>query len=408
MDIFVARQPILDRAGGVVGYELLYRRSGESRAADGLSPNQMSLDVVIQAFIDIGLERLTEGRLAFLNFSREMLLNRSFELLDRESVVIELLESVTADPPVLEACARLAEHGYTLALDDYTGAEGHEILLEHARIIKVDVLNLSVEEIESAARPLRGRGHTLLAERVETKEIADACREMGFDLFQGYFFARPEIVGTKGMGADQLSILRLMNLLHDENSGDDQLEETFRRDPALSYKLLRIVNSAAHGGQGIESIAHAIRLLGRRPLHRWLALLLASSLSVRSDIDLELIHAAVLRGRFCEILGRSRSQPGPLFIVGLFSLMDALLRTPMPEILEKIDLADDVREALLHRTGPHAPLLELAESYEAGEWDRVASLAASLGVSTVELPDIYLSALGWARGQMEGMQLGGD
>jgi c-di-GMP phosphodiesterase len=328
-----------------------------------MSSNQMSLDVVTQAFIDIGLDRLTEGRLAFINFSREMLLNRSFELLDRESVVIELLENVLADEPVLAACAEVVKSGYTLALDDYTGAEGHHALLELATIVKVDVLDRSLSEVAHAVAPLRQRGRKLLAERVETEEVHRACRDLGFDLFQGYFYSRPEILGTKGMGADQLNILRLMNLLHDERSGDHELEETFLRDPALSYKLLRIVNSAASGGHGIESISHAIRLLGRGPLHRWLALLLASSLSVRSDIDLELIQSAVLRGRFCERLGRDRTNTGQLFILGLFSLMDTLLRTPMAEILEKVNLSDPVRKALLRREGPYAPVLELAEAY---------------------------------------------
>lgn len=400
MELFVARQPIFDAAGELGGYELLYRAGAQSQRADGTSTEQMSLDVIIQSFLEIGLERVTRGRTAFLNFSRHMLLSESFDLLDPETVVVELLEDVLGDQPVIDACARLKARGYRLALDDYVAGGLHDTLLPYADIVKVDVLNRPVEELRVVAEGLRGYPATLLAERVETAEVRDACRDLGFEMFQGYFFSRPEVISGKGISADQLGVLQLMNLLRDDAASDADVEEAFRKDPSLSYKLLRMVNAAAGGGRGIESIMHAVRMLGRDQLHRWLALLFASSLARGRGTDVELVHAAVLRGRLLERLGESAGRAdaaGPLFMLGLFSLMDALMRVSMAELLAKVNLTEEVKTALLEREGPFAVWLQLAEAYEAAEWERMSRLAATVGISPFDLPDIYLESLNWAR-----------
>lgn len=403
MDLFVARQPIFDLRGHAVAYELLYRRSGASLAADGTSREQMSLDVIIQTFLEIGLERITEGKLGFLNFSREMLLNGSFELLDPGAVVIELLEDVEADPWVVAACERLVRQGYRLALDDFVPGAGHESLLPLAEIVKVDVLNRSFDDIRATVHALRKSGVRLLAERVETREVRDACRQMGFELFQGYFFSRPEIIERRAVPVELTSVMQLMNQLLDEQVTDQEIEVAFRRDPALSYKLLRMVNAASQGTRRVESILHAIRLLGRAPLHRWLALLLASSLAARSGMDSELVYSIVLRARLCELLAAASGNPtdaGRLFLTGLFSRMDALLRTSMEEVLSRVDLTEEVREALLRREGPFAEWLALTEAYERADWERMADLCESIGVSADDLPQIYLQSLSWAREQV--------
>jgi EAL and modified HD-GYP domain-containing signal transduction protein len=400
LELFVARQPIFDSAGELKGYELLYRGGAQSLSADGSSSEQMSLDVIIQSFLEIGLDRITRGRTAYLNFSRQMLLSGSFDLLDPDTVIVELLETVVGDQPVIDACARLRAAGYRLALDDYVPGGLHEDLLPYAQIVKVDVLNRPLEDLRGVVEGLRGQKVQLLAERVETAEVRDSCRALGFELFQGYFFSRPEVIAEKGISADQLAILELMNLLHDDDVPDPEIEEAFRRDPSLSYKLLRMVNAAAGGGRGVESIMHAIRILGRGQLRRWLALLLASSLATGGGIDAELVHAAVLRGRLLELLWESAGKAGtsgPLFMVGLFSLMDALLRMPMPDLLDRVNLTDEVRSALLRREGPYAAWLQLAEAYEAARWEEMSGLAASVSISPFDLPDIYLQSLNWAR-----------
>jgi EAL and modified HD-GYP domain-containing signal transduction protein len=399
VDLFVARQPIFDHDGELSGYELLYRRSAQSRAADGQSTSQMSLDVITQSFLEIGLERITRGKRAFINFSRDMLLSGCYDLLDPRSVVIELLEDIELDAAVGAECERLVRKGYCLALDDYEMESSQAPLLEIASIVKVDVLNRCEEGLAEVAATLRSHPVRLLAERVETAEVRDACRRAGYELFQGYFFSRPEVISKKGISVEQAAIVQLMNLLRDETVSDQVIEETFRRDPSLSYKLLRMVNAASQGMRGIESILHAIRVLGRATLHRWLALLFASSLGGGGGIDNELVHAAVLRARLCEVLGEAGGQhaTGPLFLVGLFSLMDALLGTPMEELVGKIDLSKEVRAALLDREGPYARWLSLVEAYEAGEWETMAGLSASAGISPFEVPELYLESLSWTR-----------
>lgn len=403
MDLFVARQPIYDLKGELAAYELLYRGGAQSRGADGTSTSQMSLDVIIQSFLEMGLDRITGGHLGYLNFSRDMLLSGCWDLLDRDSVVIELLEDVDADEPVVAACRALTEAGYTLALDDFVSGGSQESLLPFAKIIKLDVLDRPLDEIREVSEPLRRQGLRLLAERVETAGVRDACRGMGFELFQGYFFSRPEIVAKKGVSVEYAAILQLINLLHDDEASDQQIEDTFRRDPSLSFKLLRMVNAASSGQSGIESISHAIRLIGRKALGRWLALLMASSLAVQGGIDGELVQAAILRARLCELLGGTsgrRGASGSLFMTGLFSMMDSLLRAPMPEILDEVDLSEDVKEALLHRGGPYAEWLGLVEAYETGDWDRVQSICSGLGISPIDLPEIYLESLSWVREQV--------
>jgi c-di-GMP phosphodiesterase len=403
LDLFVARQPIFDLSGELSGYELLYRSSASSRCADGVTTFQMGVDVVVHSFLEVGLQRITHGRTGFLNFSGDMLIQGAYELLDRDGVVIEILEDAVVDPELRAVCERMVEAGYRLALDDFEWGSSHESLLDLVEIVKVNVLHRSEAEVASITEPLRGRGVTLLAERVETPEVHEWCERLGFELFQGYHYSRPEMVAHRGMAVSPLAILQMVNLLRDENASDRDVEEAFRRDASLSYKLLRIASNVAPGGQGVDSIRGALGVVGRAPLQRWLSLLLASSFSGVDGRDLELVNAALLRARFCELLGQraedfDRSES--LFLIGLFSLMDAVLRLPMREVLARVDLSGPVKAALLERAGPCADLLLLAEAYEQGDWDEVMAAARRSGIPPVEVPEIYLLALQWARDQV--------
>lgn len=402
VDLFVARQPIFDAAGRLDGYELLYRSGATSLSADGASREQMSLDVLIQSVLEMGIERITGGSTAYLNFSRQMLLNHSFDLLDPSRVIIELLEDVDGDDPVLESCARLAAAGYRLALDDYVPGRFQDRLLPYTSIVKVDVLGRSMQEVQTTVEALRGSSIRLLAERIETAEIGDACRRLGFHLFQGYYFSHPEVITGRAISADQVAILRLMNRLRDERVSDRELAESIRRNPSLSYMLLRMVNEAAGDHHPVESIDHALKLLGRRRMCRWLALFFASSLSRETGVDAEAVHGAVTRGRMLEQLALAAGQDDQsdrLFMLGLFSLMDALLGTSMTDLLAPLDLRPEVRAALIWREGLLGSWLSLAEAYETGAWDRAEQLAESLGAPRGELARIYLDSLDWAREQ---------
>jgi EAL and modified HD-GYP domain-containing signal transduction protein len=396
IDIYVARQPIFQRDGGVTAYELLYRRNGRDNFASGMSPDSMASDVIIHAFLNIGIERITDGQRAFLNFTRDMLLSGVHQLFTPTQVVIELLETVEPDADVMRACEALVSAGYMLALDDFEYNPKFDRLLGLAHIVKVDVLGKTDEELESIAHRLAPHNVRLLAERVETREMQARCAALGFELFQGYFFSKPEILSKRDLTTDELSIVRLLNLLRDPDATDTRVEDAFRADLALSFKLLRTVNSAATGGRGIESIQHAVRLVGRRELHKWLALLLLSSVTAKGGTDRELARMAVVRARLCELLAGARATAGSHFIVGLFSLLDVILRMPMADMLERVDLAEEVRAALLTRDGPLSRPLLLVEAYERAEWQAVERLSTMLELLPASVQGRYVEAVAWA------------
>ena len=401
--VCLARQPIFDSRSDVTGYELLYRRTEKDTAAGGVAHNVMAADVIVHAWLNIGLEQLTSGRAAYLNFTRDMLLTRAHTLLPREQVVIELLETVTPDEDVVTACEELVDAGYMLALDDFVWSAEYRPLLELASVVKVDVLGQTATRLDEVAQQLASYDVRLLAERVETADVQSMCAGLGYTLFQGYYFARPEMVKTQALVSDEVAIVQAMNVMRDPRTTDSQAEAAFTSDLGLSHKLLRMVNSAARGGRGIESIKHAVQLSGRDEIGKWLALLLVSSIAARGASNRELLHLAVQRGRMCELLaapsGRMRDA-GALFLVGLFSLLDAISGMPMAQLLESIALAPALREALVARTGPYATQLSLAEAYEQGEWSSVRHHASSSGMDTAQVGQIYVQSMAWTRDRL--------
>jgi EAL and modified HD-GYP domain-containing signal transduction protein len=403
-DVFVARQPIFQGDGKLVAYELLYRRSGAHQTAEGTSAEAMAAEVLVQTFLSMGIERVTGDSRAFLNFTREMLLNGVAGLFDPKRVVIELLETVQPDDEVISAIDTLSTNGYTVALDDFEYSPAWDAVLGRVKVIKVDVLDRSPADLKHLVQQLSRWSLTLLAERVETREVEQLCKALGFRLFQGYYYQRPEILSKKELSAGQLTILRLMNLLRDPNSSDVQLDDAFRGDVSLTMKLLRTVNSAAMGGRGIESIRHAVRMVGRGELHKWLSLLLVSSVASRGGTDLEVVRVALTRARLAEQVGQqagNRQMAEALFMVGLFSLLEALLRVPLTEILGELDLAEEIRRALLTRAGPYASTLSLVEAWEGARWDVVNAEATSLGLDPALLGDMYLQSIAWAKERLQ-------
>ncbi len=400
MDIFVARQPIFDANEELVGYELLYRSNASTTHAAGVSTMQMSIDILVHAFLEMGIDRLTHGVPAFVNFPTGMLAQQNYKLLDPRSVVIEILETVECNDETLKICEEMVSLGYRIALDDFVLEESRIPFLDFAEVVKVDVLGRPNEEIAMVAEKLRAHDVRLLAERVEDAAMLATCRSVGFELFQGYHFARPETVSKREIPVGQLQTIRLMNLLYDTETTDSQIEEELRANLPVSYRLLRIATSASVGGRGTQSIQHAVQLVGRGALYRWLGLVLVSSVSTDSGAGVERVYTALRYARMCELLAMRaghKAAAGPLFMVGLLSQLDTLLRVSMSEIVEQLDLAADVRAALLHEGGPYAEPLHLVEAYDRGCWDDVIRIAESMKISPDTLPDIYIEALAWAR-----------
>jgi EAL and modified HD-GYP domain-containing signal transduction protein len=401
--VFVARQPIFELDRGLYGYELLYRRDPIIQVADGADSGFMSAEVIASAMLGLGLRNITGNAFAFINFSRGQLLNESWKLFEPNDVVIELLENVEVNDETIGACRAMVDAGFRLALDDYVYSEETRPLLELASIVKIDVLDRTDRELGLIASNLASTGVRMLAERVETSAMRDVCASMGFKLFQGYLFSRPETLSKADVSPAQLAIMRLLNLLQDPTTTDSTLDAAFQSDLALSYKLLRIVNAAAVGGRGVTSIPHAVRLVGREMLHRWLAVILVASLGEKGNVSHELALTAITRARMCELVtanaGAVRQAPSA-FIVGLLSLLDVLLEVPMPNILSRLELSTEVRNALLQRVGPLGGPLRIVESYERANWEATRDLAIDGDIDENVLPTIYLDALKWATTQI--------
>jgi c-di-GMP-related signal transduction protein len=399
LDIFVARQPILDAAQEVYGYELLFRSSAHQNFFAGQDRDLASAQVIDRSLLAFNWASLTRNRRAFVNVTRRALLEDHFSILPPQSTVVELLEDVAPDESVIAACAALKGAGYLLALDDFQYRPDLEPLLELADIVKVDFkLEASQAQRRAHADRLRSRAVRLLAEKVETREDVAQGLDLGYTLFQGYFFCRPEVLSTREISANKLAHLRLIQQLQSDGIDFERVGEIVKSDVALSLKLLRFLNSAAFGWRSrVENIRQALVLLGERPLRRWASLVAFAQLS--ADRPGELLRLSLVRARFCELLAPvagMRAEELKLFLVGLLSAVDALVGRPLGEILSGLALPASVEAALLGQPSPIADAFGLALAYERGEWPEVERLAKAMRVDEPKIPDLYQQSLAWA------------
>jgi c-di-GMP phosphodiesterase len=397
MEILVARQPVFDRREQLYGYDLVLRRPGGMGAPGEPLPEQLVADI----FLGIGIDQVAGGRRAFVTVDRDMLVGGAARLLPADRVVLQLAGRLTEDPELIQACDQLVWSGYRFSIASDRPEELPEEYLRLAEIVKIDVPNTEKQMLVDLAAWLKGYHVRLLATHVRNRIERDLCTSLGFELFEGYRFTAPETLVRRDLPIEHVLTFRLLKMVRDPRSSDIELEDLLRRDVALSYKLLRMVNSAAMGGRDIWSIGHALRLLGREQVARWLGLLLVTE-GARDGVRAELMHLALVRARMCELLADAsgvRRARGPLFLVGMLSVLDQLLETPMELLADSMELAPDVRLALLQREDFYGAVLGLVEAYEQGWWDQVDTLAPPVGVSPVQLAPMYLEALAWATEQ---------
>ena len=388
----IARQPILDRSLRIFGFELLFRPGPSSRTAAVVDGDASTAQVVLNAFLEIGLDRVVGGRPAFFNATRGFLVNGFARQLPRDRVVVEILEDVPADAEVLAAVSELHAAGYTIALDDVDDLRAVDALLPYAQIAKLDIEAFDEAGLQRHVERLRREGLMLVAERVATRRSLDRCRALGFDLFQGFFLAEPTVVGGRGRGLNRLSALRLFGLLEHPETPIERLEAAIGADPRLGYRLLRVVNSACFGLFGqVDSLRQAIVLLGRDRIRTWVSLMLLSRLSEKPQA---LVTTALVRARMCELLGAhvAGDRTHACFTVGLFSALDALFDAPMADLLEPLPLSQEVTTALLRREGPLGEVLSATLAYERGDWDAVRCGH----VDDDAFRQAYLDAVAWA------------
>ena len=391
-EIYIGRQPIYDRKLGVYAYELLFRADSDNSAkfTDG---DQATSDVIVNTFLEIGLDNIVGDRLAFINLTRAFFVGEHTISLPRDRVVLELLEDIEADEEVVNSVKRLSEQGYSIALDDFIYHESLQPLVQLADIVKIDIMAMSRDEIREHVEALRQHPLRLVAEKVETQEEHDYCMELGFDYFQGYFLAQPKVIRGRRLPNNRLAILKLLSRLQDPEISSKQLEELIAQDVAFSYRILRYVNSASYAPpRKIESIHQAVVRLGLQTIRSWTALLAMSQVDNKPT---ELVVTAMIRGKMAEQMARAldAEQPDSFFTVGLFSALDALMDNSMEEILTQLPLADHIAQALLHKGGGlHGEVLNCVLAYERGEWENLG--CSQLG--THRLRTCYLEAVQWA------------
>jgi len=398
--VVFARQPIFDADLEVEAYELLYRRPRESRA-NFLDGDHATARVVIGAFVDVGLDKVTGTALAFINCTQSLLSSEVLCSLPPGRVVLEILEDITIDDELIRAVERLRDQGYRFALDDFTYEEGAERLLRLVDYVKLDVMALGLDGVREQLQHLAGWRGTLIAEKVETQAEQDACEKMGFHLFQGYFLQRPETVDSTSMPASRHSILKLVARVYDPDVGLPEIEKIIASDVGLSYRILRIINSAYyHMPREVTSIRQAISLLGLRFTRMWVSLIALADLG---DAPAEVITGACIRARMCERLAEitGRQETDPYYISGLFSMLDAVVQRPLGDVVTDLPLTREVHDALLGKPGPISDALACVLAHERGEFDG----SRFEGLESQHLQQAYNEALNWAQEARQALTL---
>jgi EAL and modified HD-GYP domain-containing signal transduction protein len=380
----VARQPIFDRAENVIGFELL---SPSEPIAD---PRGATATVLVQSFADVGLDRLVGAYPAYVTVTREFLLAVRPLPLSPEAVVLEIDAGGGADDVLIAIVRDAVAEGFRVALDDFRYTAGSEALLAHASIVKLDIARLDGETLTGTVASLRGHGIALFASNVETRAEYDDCRALGFDGFQGRFFAEPARLTGSSAPTYRLRALSMLAARGDLSSFES-LERVIVEDPGLSHKLVRLANSAFFGGRNpVGSIRQALMMLGSVAVRRWATLLVLAGVTDRPNHLLEL---GLTRARLCELIAMrdGEAEPERAFTVGLFSVVDALLRMPMTQLLEELPFDDRTKSALTDHVGPEGRILAGVLAYETGDFET----CTTRGVSLIDIARAYRDALDW-------------
>ena len=398
MDTYIARQPIFNVKKQIFGYELLFRSSASDKTYTDTGADQATSNVIMESFFSRGMASITGGKPAFINFTSTLLLENTATLFPKEQLVVEILEDVEPTPEIIKACRALHRQGYKLALDDFVYCPELDPLIELSRIIKFDFIGSTPQEISLMMKQMNTRGKWLLAEKIETNEMFDLAMAMGFSLFQGFFFSKPETMSAKVLSPLKISYIALMReISRGDNMDFNKVSKAIRNDVALSYKLLRLVNSAYYGLRAeITDISRAIAIIGTVELRKWVFMIALMGLNV--DKPDEIIRMSMIRGKFiedinikCKIVKSDESA----FQAGLFSMLDVLMEVEMSLALDGMLLSDEVRDALIYNSGPLFDLLELVISLERSNWDKTDELAQPLKISAGEISEIYLDAVKW-------------
>ncbi|MFT5728393.1 MAG: c-di-GMP-related signal transduction protein [Desulforhopalus sp.] len=395
MDVFVARQPIFDIKRKIYAYELLFR-SGESNGFPDIDGETATTSLLSSSFFTVGIEKIGAGKLVFINFTEELLLNDTPQLFPPDKMMVEVLEDVSPGPEIVAACQSLKDKGYSLALDDFVYSKQFEELLHLSDIIKIDFRLTPIETLGEMVETLKKYNCKLLAEKVETYDEFHQAVELGFEYFQGYFFSKPEVLKNKDLSSSQVGMLRLISKINTEEFDVESLAALVAQDVSITYKLLKYINSSHFSRlQPLSSIRQAITFLGENGFKMFVSLIATSKLSENKPE--ELIRTSIIRARFLEQIGvELKKDSSELFLLGLFMSIDAMLDQSIENVISKMPLSSTLKEALVGRTGDLYAFVRLVETYEAGKWVAFRFAQKKLGLTDEMITEYYIDALAWA------------
>ncbi len=395
MDTFLARQPIFDRSRNIYGYELLFR-AGHANLFPQIDGNSATAKILSSTLFTVGMEGITGNKKAFINFTEDMLLEETPHMFSADTIVVELLEDIAPTPEVIEAMRKLRKRGYAMALDDFVWSEDLTPMLEEATIIKVDFQDSSEEQLLHILEKTQHYSCSLLAEKVETYEEFNQAKSLGFRYFQGYFFSKPEMLQSKDISPMKQNVLQLLMEVFREDCTMEELEAILSRDVAMSFKLLKYINSASFSRVAeLQSIRQAIAFLGINEFRIFVTVIAIAQLC--QDKPHELVRASVIRARFLALLATELGKKQDIyFMLGLFSLVDAMLDNSMEELMKSLPFKDSLKKALTQRRGELFSALEFIELYEQGEWDLLEQRRQDAEIGKGRITAFYLEAVKWA------------
>jgi EAL and modified HD-GYP domain-containing signal transduction protein len=396
-NIYLARQPIFDKNINVTGYEILFRSGFENEYDAMQDGDSATSTTLVNSFVHFGIDTITSGKPAFINFTKNLILDGTADIFPRELLAVEVLENIVPDNDLISACRRMKRRGYTIALDDFSLTPETEPLVEIADIVKIDFRTGNSGSRAETIRRIANNRVRFLAEKVETEEEFAEAKNQGFTLFQGYFFSRPKILEGKKIAGNKLTYLQILAEVNDPDASFESLEHIVKRDIALTYKLLRFINSAAFGFRvKITSIRQALTLLGLVEFRKWSSLLVLSSMG--GDKPEELFTVTMMRAKFCEFLASKtprKDRSDNFFLLGMLSNIDAYLDADMSGIVEKLPLDDAIKSALCGEEGFLGNILRSVIAYEKGEWDEWYVYLEKTGIDGGTFPEIYANCIDW-------------
>jgi c-di-GMP-related signal transduction protein len=397
MNLYIGRQPIFDQKNAIFGYELLFRQNSNNYFIE-MDDDIATAELIYNAFLGFGIDNITDGKTAFINFSKGLVEKDFLELLPKDRIVVEILEREKASQATFDACEKFKKMGYVLAVDDFILDDNNQQLLGLVDIVKVEFPCMSLEK-QAALLHQYKKKLKFLAEKIETREEYAAAVQLGYDLFQGYFFSKPTVLKTKDIGLINANLLRVIDELNMPDPSYWKISEIIQMDVGLSYKLLQLVNSAYIAPRyQIKSIQQALNFLGTKEMYQWISLMMLKD--VQNSENAEMLKQSLIRGKLMSLLCNETAHyemTSEYFFAGIFSLIEVILNRSLVDILNGLPLTDKVKQALLGERNELREMLDYIISYEKGAWNELNGRPIASTINADRFMYLYVDALKWAK-----------